>query len=76
MKVILALAAEFHPDSSAPEEISYGSKSVEEGDMDRYVIREVRPVPGARVEAGMIGPIRLVIGPDGPPSGPAPPSVP
>ncbi|WP_333774458.1 hypothetical protein [Streptomyces sp. IBSBF 3136] len=29
-------------------------------------MREVRSTPGARVEAGMIGPIRLVMGPDGP----------
>ncbi|MEW2290988.1 hypothetical protein [Streptomyces sp. NPDC047841] len=41
-------------------------QAIERGNLDRYVTREVRPVPGARVEAGMIGPIRLVIGPDGP----------
>ncbi|MEH0415977.1 hypothetical protein [Streptomyces sp. B21-083] len=33
--------------------------------LDRFVTREVRPAPGARVEAGMLGPIILRIGGDG-----------
>ncbi|MFF7717642.1 hypothetical protein [Streptomyces sp. NPDC007988] len=40
-------------------------QAIEQG-VDRFVTREVRSVPGGRVEAGMIGPIRLVIGRDGP----------
>ncbi|MEV5010395.1 hypothetical protein [Streptomyces sp. NPDC055692] len=41
-------------------------QAIERKNLDRFVMREVRSAPGARVEAGMIGPIRLVIGPDGP----------
>ncbi|MER7178533.1 hypothetical protein ABT404_03420 [Streptomyces hyaluromycini] len=41
-------------------------QAVEQGDLGRFVTHEVRLIPGARLEAGMIGPIRLVIGRDGP----------
>lgn len=41
-------------------------QAIERGGLDCFVMREVRSTPGARVEAGMIGPIRLVMGPDGP----------
>jgi hypothetical protein len=41
-------------------------QALERADLDRFVLREVRSTPGARVEAGMLGPIRLVIGRDGP----------